>query len=276
MRVSPVRFNFPGGTSVRLKVTQETIKRFVKQPNCCPSFMLIISPSLHGRRVCLSIRETNPNFIRILDERTGNFLRYYWSGHSLERIAYGFSSPKEFHQFVAALRQHLELLGVQDAEVYIVGSAATGLSYETGQPYDAGRVSDIEIEIRSATLFDVQIEKFRKMAEALETIYCPNYSRAFEEAKLAYKKQPTAENKQKVREANDSLLKVLRSWKKIKKIVASGRLPANFKLPDGFQELQFKILPSFTDRPHMKVGIRISHPKIPESSDVNESSIRII
>ena len=64
----------------------------------------------------------------------------------------GFASGQEFTQFGINMRNGLNAAGHADAEPLLQGSAVTGKSFETGQPFDVGRVSDFDVALVSPTL----------------------------------------------------------------------------------------------------------------------------
>jgi hypothetical protein len=69
------------------------------------------------------------------------------------KIPRGFRNYGQFRKFGITLRQGLERLGVTDATAVVQGSAVTGKNFRTGEPFDAGRVSDMDLAIASETLF---------------------------------------------------------------------------------------------------------------------------
>jgi filamentous hemagglutinin len=50
------------------------------------------------------------------------------------------------------MRNGLNAAGYADAEPILQGSAVTGKSFATGQPFDVGRVSDFDVALASPTL----------------------------------------------------------------------------------------------------------------------------
>lgn len=64
----------------------------------------------------------------------------------------GFASAGEFAQFGNSLRTRLVRAGYSDAVPILQGSAVTGKSFKTGQPFDAGRVSDFDVALASPLL----------------------------------------------------------------------------------------------------------------------------
>jgi RHS repeat-associated protein len=83
---------------------------------------------------------------------------------SLERAAakgstggaqpHGFGSSEEFAKFGKDVRSGLERAGYRDVEPILQGSAVTGKSYRTGQPFDVGRASDFDVALASPSLFN--------------------------------------------------------------------------------------------------------------------------
>jgi hypothetical protein len=65
-------------------------------------------------------------------------------------VPHGFKTDEEYQGFVEALRAGLEA----DVEPVFQGSAVTGKSHVTGQPFDVGRVSDFDIGLIGKGLFD--------------------------------------------------------------------------------------------------------------------------
>ncbi len=64
----------------------------------------------------------------------------------------GFNSREDFTAFGLALRRGLAPSGQSGAEVFLRGSAVTGYSYRTGEAFDLGRQSDIDVAIVSPVL----------------------------------------------------------------------------------------------------------------------------
>ena len=67
-------------------------------------------------------------------------------------VPYGFASVEEFAQFGSNMRTGLIRAGYVDVEPILQGSAVTGKSFRTGQPFDAGRVSDFDVGLASPSL----------------------------------------------------------------------------------------------------------------------------
>jgi filamentous hemagglutinin len=54
---------------------------------------------------------------------------------------------EEFAQFGNDMRAGLGRAGYENAEPLLQGSAVTGKSFKTGQPFDVGRVSDFDVAL---------------------------------------------------------------------------------------------------------------------------------
>lgn len=265
-RLKPIDIRLKNGYAFRIKANEQSIHHLKNQPGIKPGLACHIVPE---GRIGLSVTEIkNPSIVRFLSPN-GDIHRYYKTNGQLLRIPFGFSSFDAFRLFGDHIKETLKSIGIHDAEVYVIGSAASGRSFVEGRPFDDGRVSDIEIEIRSRTLYNLQVQKFSELVKLYQERYLPEYQKAYEEAKTKEQKKST----------NDDLVKIKGIVNRLEKMLKNGKLPPNYKLPLGFQDLQYRILPSYTDRDYeagkTKVGIRISHPDLPESSDINESSILI-
>jgi RHS repeat-associated protein len=66
----------------------------------------------------------------------------------------GFGSRAEYKSFGDTARNGAKSAGYGDATITLRGSAVTGRSYRTGQPFDYGRLSDLDVGIASKSLFD--------------------------------------------------------------------------------------------------------------------------
>lgn len=67
-------------------------------------------------------------------------------------VPYGFSSKAQFEEFGRTAWDRLAASRHNDAEPYLEGSAVTGYKYTTGQLFDVGRRSDLDIAIVSRSL----------------------------------------------------------------------------------------------------------------------------
>jgi filamentous hemagglutinin len=67
---------------------------------------------------------------------------------------HGFNKVEDFLKFGEDLNAGLKNTGIHDAESIFQGSAVTGKKYTTGEPFDAGRVSDFDIAISSPSLME--------------------------------------------------------------------------------------------------------------------------
>ena len=68
-------------------------------------------------------------------------------------VPLGFGDAEEFHAFGAHLTKGLRDAGYDDAIPVFHGSSVTGVSYTTGELFDAGRASDFDIALASPSLF---------------------------------------------------------------------------------------------------------------------------
>ncbi|MEW8229309.1 MAG: hypothetical protein AB2745_03220 [Candidatus Thiodiazotropha endolucinida] len=66
----------------------------------------------------------------------------------------GFKDTKAFHTFGDDLYTGLNQAGFDDVQAIFQGSSVTGKSYRTGQPFDAGRVSDFDVALASPALLE--------------------------------------------------------------------------------------------------------------------------
>lgn len=89
-------------------------------------------------------RRLNPQFGGVLIDGVGN---------AADRtVPHGFANAEEFVQFGINMRSGLGRAGYADAEPLLQGSAVTGKSFRTGQPFDVGRVSDFDVALADADL----------------------------------------------------------------------------------------------------------------------------
>ncbi len=65
----------------------------------------------------------------------------------------GFSSWGQFKQFGEATQGSLAQAGFPGTTAYMQGSAVTGVSHETGVPFDVGRTSDFDMALANESLF---------------------------------------------------------------------------------------------------------------------------
>ncbi|MCQ6260175.1 hemagglutinin repeat-containing protein [Pseudomonas sp. Q11] len=66
----------------------------------------------------------------------------------------GFASAKDFSHFGGSVRDGLLKAGYTNVDPILQGSAITGKSYRTGQPFDVGRTSDFDIALASPELLN--------------------------------------------------------------------------------------------------------------------------
>jgi hypothetical protein len=66
-----------------------------------------------------------------------------------EPVPHGFRDFEQFREFGAALYSGLP----PGTQPLVQGSAVTGRSYRTGQPFDQGRTSDFDVALAGADLF---------------------------------------------------------------------------------------------------------------------------
>jgi hypothetical protein len=69
-----------------------------------------------------------------------------------------FSNMDEFAQFGHTMRTGLEGAGYHDVDIAVSGSSVTGVSWRTGEPFDIGRVSDLDVALGSDDLFEAARE----------------------------------------------------------------------------------------------------------------------
>lgn len=67
-------------------------------------------------------------------------------------MPHGFANVDEFAQFGSNMRTGLGRAGYENAEPLLQGSAVTGKSFKTGQPFDVGRVSDFDVALADPAL----------------------------------------------------------------------------------------------------------------------------
>lgn len=67
-------------------------------------------------------------------------------------VPHGFASADEFVQFGRDMRAGLSRAGFGNVEPLLQGSAITGKSFKTGQPFDVGRVSDLDVALADRAL----------------------------------------------------------------------------------------------------------------------------
>lgn len=67
-------------------------------------------------------------------------------------VPHGFASADEFAQFGNNIRAGLGRAGYENAEPILQGSAVTGKSFKTDQPFDVGRVSDFDVGLADPSL----------------------------------------------------------------------------------------------------------------------------
>jgi filamentous hemagglutinin len=70
------------------------------------------------------------------------------------QIPLGFNSPDEFAQFGRVLYSGFAEAGYDDVEAIFQGSSVTGVSFETQEAFDLGRLSDYDVAIASPSLFE--------------------------------------------------------------------------------------------------------------------------
>jgi RHS repeat-associated protein len=68
-----------------------------------------------------------------------------------DKLPHGFDDAEQFRSFGTVLDQGLKKAGYGDAKAAIQGSAATGVSFRTGERFDVGRLSDFDVAIASPT-----------------------------------------------------------------------------------------------------------------------------
>ena len=68
------------------------------------------------------------------------------------KLPNGFSTSQEFSGFAARLHGGLNQAGYHDVQPILQGSAVTGVSYRTREPFDVGRISDFDVALASPSL----------------------------------------------------------------------------------------------------------------------------
>jgi len=69
------------------------------------------------------------------------------------QVPLGFPDAESFASFGRQLHAGLKAAGFPDAYAVVRGSAVTGENFRTYQPFDAGRVSDLDVALASNSLF---------------------------------------------------------------------------------------------------------------------------
>lgn len=234
-------------------------------------------PNLHGRNTYIGqlLKSHHPN---------GTIYQYEAIKPGvLIRIPFGFDSLEKVCAFAQKLDQRLREIGIRDAKSYIVGSAARGVAHSAkagfaGQPYDKGRVSDVEIEIISDTLayrcFGESTVKHGELKQRLT-----NLSTQLEELivrdQLVTKEQKRTkkENRRAIRLLEGEIKVVRRQIMRLEEMLGKGRLKPNSDNIPELVDLRRNVLPQCTNRPigpAKAVGIRISREK--NARDLEESS----
>ena len=72
----------------------------------------------------------------------------------LTNIPKGFKSYGQLKQFGTAMQAGFAKLGFPKAKMYMQGSACTGVSHSTGEPFDVGRKSDFDVAVTQPDLFN--------------------------------------------------------------------------------------------------------------------------
>ncbi|VWB48647.1 RHS repeat-associated core domain-containing protein [Burkholderia lata] len=75
-------------------------------------------------------------------------------GLTCRTIPFGFKSFGQFNQFGQALQAGLSKAGYAGAASVMQGSAASGISFSTKEPFDKGRVSDFDVAISQSGLYE--------------------------------------------------------------------------------------------------------------------------
>jgi len=73
------------------------------------------------------------------------------SGARRRRVPKGFANAESFAAFGRRLRAGLRAAGLRDAEPALQGSSVRGYSFRTGELFDVGRTSDLDVAIASPT-----------------------------------------------------------------------------------------------------------------------------
>ncbi|NIH79089.1 hypothetical protein [Amycolatopsis viridis] len=76
-----------------------------------------------------------------------------WSCVGSSATPHGFDGRDQFEAFAALLREGLGDAGFEGTFAAFQGSAVTGKSYRTGEPFDVGRTSDFDIALAGPEIF---------------------------------------------------------------------------------------------------------------------------
>src|SRR5262249_27051778 len=68
-------------------------------------------------------------------------------------VPLGFQNSEEFTQFGRTIQGGLRANGIYGAQSFLRGSAVTGRSFNSGEPFDLGRRSDLDVALASPVLF---------------------------------------------------------------------------------------------------------------------------
>src|SRR3990167_1403445 len=94
----------------------------------------------------LKTRQMTAGQFLTLRRTDGSILRFEVVKHGvLARLPFGFNHFEDVVTFASAIQEKLSAIGIRDASVYVVGSAARGVAHRAkaglaGLPYDEGRV----------------------------------------------------------------------------------------------------------------------------------------
>ncbi|WP_283444226.1 hypothetical protein [Noviherbaspirillum suwonense] len=85
-------------------------------------------------------------------QRSGGILGVVPESAANSSVPHGFANVEDFAQFGNNMRSGLGRAGYENAEPLLQGSAVTGRSFKTGEPFDFGRVSDFDVALADPAL----------------------------------------------------------------------------------------------------------------------------
>ena len=105
----------------------------------------------------------------VLDGGGQTFAAWRISHIDVPTISHGFDSIADWEAFSAKLHDGLAAAGYPEARGAVQGSAATGRSFVGGQPFDLGRVSDLDVAIASDRLLADAAERIKLWSKGMRT-----------------------------------------------------------------------------------------------------------
>ena len=85
-------------------------------------------------------------------QRTGGIFSVVPESAANSSVPHGFANVEDFAHFGSNMRSGLGRAGYENAEPLLQGSAITGRSFKTGEPFDFGRVSDFDVALADPAL----------------------------------------------------------------------------------------------------------------------------